>query len=103
MLPTAPSHDRDGQLPTIRQFKPADQEAARQLILAGLVEHWGTLDPRKNSDLRNIQHSYPDQGHTFLVALHGGRIVGTGALLVETKRRGRITRMSVDVTLRLTL
>jgi hypothetical protein len=30
---------------TLRPFCPADQDAAKALILTGLVEHWGFLDP----------------------------------------------------------
>src|SRR4051794_34223439 len=85
---------------TLRAFQPADQEAVRRLVLAGLVEHWGHLDPTKNPDLRDIQRTYVAAGHTVLVAEAGGRIVGTGTLAIETPTRGRIVRMSVDAALR---
>jgi ribosomal protein S18 acetylase RimI-like enzyme len=85
---------------TIRPFEPADQEAVRRLILAGLVEHWGFLDASKNADLADMQRSYVSEGHTVLVARLGGRLVGTGALVVETESRGRIVRMSVDAAVR---
>jgi hypothetical protein len=39
---------------TISPFHPADQAAARTLILAGLQERWGHLDPRYNADLDDI-------------------------------------------------
>ena len=32
-------------------FQPEDQAACKNLILNGLTEHWGTLDPGKNHDL----------------------------------------------------
>jgi len=78
----------------IRPFKSADQPAAKALILAGLVGHWGWLDPDKNPDLDDIAASYADG--VFLVAYEEGRLVGTGALLPEGNQVGRIVRMSVD-------
>lgn len=78
----------------IRPFHPTDQPAAKALILAGLVEHWGWLDPSKNRDLDDIAASYADG--IFLVVYEGERLVGTGALLPEGENGGRIVRMSVD-------
>ncbi len=77
----------------IRRFRPSDQEPAKALILAGLEEHWGTLDPTLNPDLNEIAAHYADG--VFLVAERGAEIVGTGALLPEDERTGRIVRMSV--------
>ncbi len=77
----------------IQQFTPADQPAARALILAGLEEHWGSLDPSLNRDLDDIATSYAEG--IFLVARQGGQLVGTGALLPEGRACGRIARMSV--------
>ena len=84
----------------IRPFHPTDQAATKQLILAGLVEHWGILDRTLNPDLNNIAHSY--QGETFLLAVQGEEIVGCGALIAEEGREGygRIVRMSVKNTAR---
>jgi GNAT superfamily N-acetyltransferase len=77
----------------VRPFRPQDQAVARALILAGLVEHWGTLDPTKNPDLDDIAQSYADA--TFLLVWQRGELVGTGALIPETPGVGRIVRMSV--------
>lgn len=84
-----------GENVTIRPFHPTDQAATKQLILAGLADHWGTLDPTLNPDLNNIALSY--QGETFLLALQGEEIVGCGALITEEgeEEYGRIVRMSV--------
>jgi ribosomal protein S18 acetylase RimI-like enzyme len=93
----------------IRDFQPADQTAARQLILTGLAGHWGVLDPTLNPDLNDIATSYANG--VFLVAyrvetLHATSLqatfllVGTGALIPEGTNRGRIVRMSVDPSLR---
>lgn len=83
---------------TIRPFRPEDQAAAKALILAGLVEHFGYLDPTKNPDLDDIAATYA--GGTFLLAWRGDEIVGTGALVHEREGVARIVRMSVDAPVR---
>lgn len=77
----------------IRLFRPEDQPAVRQLILAGLAEHWGVLDPALNPDLADIATIYGQA--VFLVAFVGPQLVGTGALIPERAGVGRIVRMSV--------
>ncbi len=69
--------------PLIRPFTPADQEAARALILEGLGERFGFIDETANPDLDDITARYLAQGHVFLVAEVAGAVVGTGALLFE--------------------
>ncbi len=79
-----------------RPFSPTDQAAAKALILAGLAEHWGTLDLSLNSDLNDIQASYVDNGGVFIVVeAEGGRLIGAGALLPEARNAARIVRVSV--------
>ena len=82
----------------IRPFKPENQEAVKTLILAGLAEHWGTLDLTRNPDLDDIGRSYT--GSVFLVAWLGQRVVGTGALVPHAGGVGEIVRMSVAADLR---
>lgn len=79
----------------VRPFHPSDQAATKQLILAGLADHWGTLDPTLNPDLNDIAHSY--RGETFLLAMEDEEIIGCGALIKEEGMAGygRIVRMSV--------
>lgn len=77
----------------IERYTPADQSAAQALILAGLEERWGTLDPSLNPDLSDIAASYATG--VFLVARLAGRLVGTGALTLESEGVGRIVRVSV--------
>ena len=79
----------------IRPFHPDDQLIVKQIILAGLADHWGELDLSLNTDLNDIVSSY--RGETFLVALQGKTIVGCGALVEEVGKvgYGRIVRMSV--------
>jgi putative acetyltransferase len=79
----------------VRRLRPEDQAAARELILAGLEEHWGSLDPTMNPDLDDLASAYA--GATFLVTERGpgGGPVGTGALVHESEGVARIVRMYV--------
>jgi GNAT superfamily N-acetyltransferase len=77
-------------------FQPGYQQAAKDLILTGLVEHWGFLDETKNPDLDNISKAYAKG--KFLVALIGDDLVGTGAYLPRSPSVVEIVRMSVHVT-----
>ena len=83
----------------IRPFVPADQAAARALILEGLGEHFGQVDPALNPVLDDIAGSYLARGHVFLVAEADGMLVGTGALRAEGAE-GQIVRVSVRHDLR---
>ena len=79
----------------IRSFSPKDQDRAKALILDGLAEHFKVIDRTLNPDLINIVESYLRQGSLFLVAELDDDLVGTGALVAETKDTGRIVRLSV--------
>ena len=69
---------------TLRPFTPADQQAARALILEGLGERFGFIDETRNPDVDDIVAEYLAQGHLFLVAEDAdGALVGTGALRFE--------------------
>ncbi len=80
----------------IRSFEARDQETARRLILAGLGEHFGWIDETRNPDLDDIAANYIERGSTFLVAEIDGKLIGTAALITESKDTGRIVRMSVS-------
>lgn len=90
-----------GQL-QIRPFCAADQEPAKQLILAGLGERWGWIDSTLNPDLNDIALAYAPG--IFLVACLDDVLVGTGALMPEgtgeEKGALRVVRMSVRTDLR---
>jgi GNAT superfamily N-acetyltransferase len=79
----------------IRPFQPQYQKAARNLILAGLADHFEVLDSSFNRDLEDIQGNYVDRGDCFLVVFDGEELIGTGALISEAPDIGRIVRMSV--------
>ena len=82
----------------LRPFQPGDQEACKALVLSGLVDHWGVLDPTKNPDLNDIARSYARA--TFLVAWQGERVVGSGALVPRGGGSAEVVRMSVAKDLR---
>jgi putative acetyltransferase len=82
----------------ILPFQSEYQAEVRNLILAGLAEHWGTLDPTKNPDLHDITRTYANG--IFLVAWQNNHIIGTGALLPKSNDTAEIVRMSVIVSMR---
>jgi GNAT superfamily N-acetyltransferase len=77
----------------IVRFAPEHEAAVRRLILEGLEEHWGVLDPRLNPDLEDIAASYAEG--TVLVARDVERIVGVGAIVPFAADEGEVKRMSV--------
>ena len=77
----------------IELFRGEDQAAVRRLILEGLEEHWGALDPQLNTDLDDIEASYAVG--TVLVARDSGQIVGVGAIIPVASGEGEVKRMSV--------
>jgi GNAT superfamily N-acetyltransferase len=79
----------------IRPFEPRDQIAARQLILNGLGEHFGWIDETRNPDLDDIETSYIQRGHAFVVAEIDGEPIGTGGLITVDAKTARVVRMSV--------
>ena len=83
---------------TILPFQSEYQAEAKNLVLAGLAEHWGTLDPTKNQDLNDISSTYANG--IFLVAWQNNQIIGTGALLPMSNDTAEIVRMSVVANMR---
>ena len=80
----------------IRPFTPADQDAVRTLVLAGLQDHWGTLDPTLNPDLHDIADWYGALDGYTIVAEIDGRIVGTGTMHRVDDQTAVLVRMSVS-------
>jgi putative acetyltransferase len=80
----------------IRPFAAADQDAVRALVLSGLADHWGSLDPTLNPDLNDIAGWYgPLRGHT-VVAEIDHEIVATGTMHQVDAETGVLVRMSVS-------
>ena len=80
----------------IRSFTAADQNAVKELVLAGLVDHWGTLDPTLNPDLDDIAGWYGPQNGQTIVAVIGDEIVGTGTIRESAPGTAELVRMSVS-------
>lgn len=78
----------------VTPFHRGLQSAARDLILRGLEEHWGSLDESLNPDLRDIADSY-EAGH-FVVAFFENDLVGTGGYQRISSSTVEIRRMSVE-------
>jgi GNAT superfamily N-acetyltransferase len=78
---------------SIQPFQRADQNEVKDLILAGLGEHWGSIDSKRNPDLDDIITSYT--GAVFLVAHLDGQLAGSGALMPRSQTKAEIVRMSV--------
>lgn len=76
------------------------EEEARALILAGLEERFGFIDPAYNPDLKNILQSYSRQGTVFLVGVCNSQVMCTGAVSYEAPGIGRVERMSVSKNFR---
>lgn len=89
---------------TIEHVNEQTAPSARQIILDGLEEHFGSLNPSFNEDLMDICKSY-NPNHFFIAMVQDGtsiepNIVATGALVHEksimNEKYGRIVRMSVQ-------
>lgn len=78
---------------TIEPFRRELQEEAQRLIEAYLVERWGCLDESLNPDIRDVAEAY--RAGFFVVAIAGGQVVGTGAILPESADSARVVRMTV--------
>ena len=83
---------------TILPFQPENQEQVKRLILTGLAEHWGVLDPSRNPDLNDIASTYSSA--VFLVAWLQDKVVGTGAVVPQSDGSAEIVRMSVAADMR---
>lgn len=80
----------------IRLFRAQDQKACKRLILDGLAEHFGEVRHSLNNDLNDIAAAYTAAGHMFFVADADEEIIGTGAIVKESREAGRIVRLSVQ-------
>ena len=79
----------------ILQITEVFEEEARKLILSGLEERFGFIDPTYNPDLKSILHSYSQKGAIFLIGIYNHHVICTGAISYEKPEVGRVERMSV--------
>jgi putative acetyltransferase len=75
------------------ELRPDQHDAVRSLILAGLEEHWGTIEPALNRDLDDMASTYA--AGKVLVACVGRSVVGTGTVIPRDSESAEIVRMSV--------
>lgn len=68
------------------------ESQARRIIESGLFGHIGRYDAHFNPDITHLFNSY---GSNLLTAWIDNKIVGTGALVIETNNQCKIVRMSV--------
>lgn len=80
----------------LRSFRAEDTEAVWRLHDAALEDAGvhGGRGPWED-DLRDIDVSYVEPGGDFLLALHGGELVGMGGLRPRSAQEGEIRRMRV--------
>jgi GNAT superfamily N-acetyltransferase len=78
----------------VHELRPELVDAVRSLILAGLGEHWGDVDPTLNRDLDDLAATYA--AGSVLVASDGEHVVGTGTVVPRGQRSAEIVRMSVS-------
>lgn len=79
----------------IQQITEAFQGEARAVILKGLEERFGFIDPSYNPDLKDILSSYSLEKTMFFVCVYNNTVISTGAVSYEAPGVGRIERMSV--------
>jgi len=78
----------------IHDLRPDEQNAVRSLILQGLGEHWGSVDPSLNPDLDDLASTYA-AGRTLVATDGDGTVVGTGTVIRRDAATAEIVRMSV--------
>lgn len=84
---------------TFEPVSGATAPAARDLILAGLAERFGTLRTEFLDDVLGLPGSYAPP-RLLLVGVAQGKVVCTGALVPESAGLWRIQRMSVLAEMR---
>jgi GNAT superfamily N-acetyltransferase len=81
-------------VPTVRDLRPDEATVVRDLVLAGLADHWGTVDRSLNRDLDDLAGAHP--GGRTVVVDDGGTIVATGTVVPRGMGAAEVVRMSVD-------
>lgn len=77
----------------VHDLRADERGAVRSLILDGLEEYWGSVDPTLNSDLDDLAATYA--AGRVLVATDGSGVVGTGTVIRRDDATAEIVRMSV--------
>jgi len=79
----------------IQQITEPFENEARAVVLKGLEERFGFIDPSYNPDLKDILSSYSREKTMFFVCVFDNAVISTGAVSYEAPGVGRIERMSV--------
>lgn len=79
----------------IQQITGPFENEARTVVLKGLEERFGFIDPSYNPDLKDILSSYSREKTMFFVCVFNKEVIATGAVSYEALGVGRIERMSV--------
>lgn len=77
----------------VHELRADERDAVRSLILDGLQQHWGTVDPTLNPDLDDLAATYA--AGRVLVAAVAGTVAGTGTVTRRDDETAEIVRMSV--------
>lgn len=99
-MPTGPPASPEWYEESLEELDPSNQTETRSLILAGLGERFGTIDPTRNPDLDDMLQSYRG-GRTVVVRDRTGPVIGTGTVIPRPPVDGgpptqaEILRMSV--------
>ena len=85
----------------IEDLDAASHAEVRDLVLAGLAEHWGPVDASLNPDLDDMLASYR-HGRTIVARTAERALVGTGTVVPRGDNVAEILRMSVHARARRT-
>lgn len=90
------NHTYAAGMPELRveELSEQNQDEVRSLILDGLGDHWGFVDPTLNPDLNDLGSTYAT-GRTVLLRDTGGALMGTGTIVPRGGGVAEIVRMSV--------
>jgi GNAT superfamily N-acetyltransferase len=77
----------------VERYRDDDRAAARAVVLAGLEEHWGSLDPGLNDDVDDLGAAYAHGA--VVVARVDGAVVGVGVVEPAGPGEAEVKRMSV--------
>ena len=79
----------------VRDLRTGDAAEVKALVLAGLEEHWGSVDASLNPDLDDLPAAHPGS-RTVVACDRTGRIVGTGTVIPRDATTAEVVRMSTS-------
>lgn len=83
---------------TIRQYRPADQEAVVKLHVDGLSQFQASIgNPMLDRDIHHIEAAYLHNDGEFLVGVLDSRVVGMGGYRRHDHETAEIKRVRIDL------